>query len=511
MNLSRFYMSTPIYYVNDKPHLGTAYTTILADIFCRYHKLFGKETFLITGTDEHGQKCEQAANSMNKNPKEHCSEMSQKFEQAWEALHVDYDLFLRTSFDWHKKTVQKALQKIYDKGDIYEDTYKGWYCVSDETFYTEKDLVDGKSPTGKKVVPIEEKNYFFKMSKYQGRLLDHLNSHSNFILPEHRQNEVKGFLKRPLQDLCISRPKTRTSWGVELPFNSDYIAYVWVDALLNYVTGIRYLKDENHFNNWWRDTGGVHLIGKDILITHAVYWPCLLMALDLPLPKKILAHGWLLNKEEEKMSKSQGLVLDPLELSQDLGVSEIRYFLAKALHFGQDAKISKDLIIKMIHQDLSDNLGNILSRVARLVEKNFDAKIPSFGEEDSDSKEFKNETENAKKKVKNHIESFELKLALEVVASLLVKVNQYLEKTAPWKLVKKDKDSAGRVLANSLEVLRFSAVLLFPVMPEKMGELIKILNAEASFSSLNWGALSCGSSFQVSKPLFPKKELGKYS
>ena len=506
MDSSRFYISTPIYYVNDKPHLGTAYTTILADIFCRYHKLFEKEVFFITGTDEHGQKCQQAASSLGKSTEDHCLEMSHRFEKAWKSLHIEYDMFIRTSFDWHKKAVQKALQTIYDKGDIYEGTYKGWYCVSDEIFYTEKDLVDGKSPSGKEVIPITEKNYFFKMSSYQDKLVEHLESHSDFVFPKNRQNEVRGFLKKPLQDLCISRPKKRVSWGIELPFDSDYVTYVWVDALLNYITGIGYSKNTETFNQWWNKSEVLHLIGKDILMTHAVYWPCLLMALNLPLPKKILAHGWLLNKEDEKMSKSKGVVLDPLELSQILGVSEVRYFLAKALHFGQDAGISKDLILKLIHQELSNNLGNILSRVGRLIEKNFDGKIPALTKEDKDSLHLKEITEKTKKKVRERIEKFELSLALEDISSLLVNVNQYLEKTAPWKLVKTDKEATGRVLATSLEVLRFCGVLLFPVMPEKMEELLKTLNSEASFSSLKWGSLPYGASLSVSKPLFPKRE-----
>ena len=506
MSSSRFYISTPIYYVNDQPHLGTAYSTLLADIFCRYHKMFGKESFFLTGTDEHGQKCQQAALSRDKSPEEHCSEMSKKFQEVWSALHVEYDLFLRTSAQWHKQSVQQALQAIYDKGDIYEGTYKGWYCVSEEIFYTEKDLIDGKSPTGKEVIPIEEKNYFFKMSKYQESLIQYLESHPDWILPQQRQNEVRGFLKKPLQDLCISRSKKRVSWGVELPFDSNYVAYVWVDALLNYITGVGYSRDKAQFDKWWHKGGGIHLIGKDILITHAVYWPCLLMALDLPFPKKILAHGWLLNKEKEKMSKSKGATLDPLELAQTIGVSELRYFLARSLHLGQDAALSKDLILKCIHQDLSNNLGNILSRVSRLVEQNFEGKIPALLPEDKDSQEVKVLAESTKQKVQDFIENFQLNLALEEVSSLLVKVNQYLEKTAPWKLVKTDKESAQRILYTSLEALRFSAVLLTPVMPEKMKKLLKILSSDSSYLALKWGALSSGASLSVSEPLFPRRD-----
>jgi len=347
------------------------------------------------------------------------------------------------------------------------------------------------------------------MSRYQERLCKHLDSHPHFILPLSRCNEVKGFLREPLKDLCISRPKKRVYWGVELPFDSNYVTYVWIDALLNYVSGIGYLQEEEKFNKWWNQAQSIHLIGKDILMTHSVYWPCLLMALDISLPQHILTHGWLLNKSEEKMSKSQGEVLDPLELANELGVSELRYFLTRALPFGQDAFISKKIILQRIHQDLSNQLGNILSRVSRLVEKHFESKIPFAPKEDQESKKMRVLSESTQQKVQDCIKQFQLNQALEQVFLLLGEVNRYLERMAPWKLIRSDKISAQRTLCTSLEVLRYCGILLYPVMPEKMNLLLKILNSENSFKSLKWGLLSSGSVLSQTQPLFPKIQTTK--
>ena len=500
-----FYISTPLYYVNDKPHLGTAYTSIIADILNRYQKMFGHSSFFITGTDEHGQKCEQTALQRGLTPQEHCDQMSPQFEKTWKLLNIEYDLFFRTSFDYHCQAVQQALQSLFDKGDIYSSNYKGWYCVSEEIFYTEKDLVDGKSPTGKEVIPLEEKAWFFKMSKYQKALQEHLDNNSDFIKPAQRYNEIKSFLKQPLQDLCVSRPKKRVSWGVDLPFDTNCVAYVWVDALLNYVTGAGYLNREDHFKKYWLEGATAHLIGKDILMTHAVYWPCLLMALNLPLPKTIFAHGWLLNKKDEKMSKSQGDKLDPLELAEKLGVDELRWFLAKEVVLGKDSAISLSLMIQKINEDLADNLGNIFSRVSRLIEKNFEGRIPSNGEAScQENSSLKQATENTQQTFKRKIDSFELSQALQTLAGLLIEVNKYLEQTAPWKLVKIDKQKAGAVLYDCLEVLRICGILFFPVMPKKMNQLLSALGETAHYENIKWGRLPLGKSLGQTKPLFPK-------
>lgn len=474
--MSRFYITTPLYYINDKPHLGTSYTTVVADVLNRYHRLLGYETFLLTGTDEHGQKCSQSAKQKNIPVQAYCDEMAKRFENAWKSLDISYDLFFRTTSSWHKQAVQKCLQQLYDKNLIYESTYEGWYCTSEEIFYTSKDLIDGKSPTGKEVVKVKEKNYFFKMSAFQKPLIEYIEQHPGFIQPSYRKNEIIGFLQNKLEDLCISRPKNRLNWGVEIPFNPDYVTYVWIDALLNYATGVGYQQEERRkeFNKWWIETGALHLIGKDILITHCVYWPCLLMALDIKLPKTILAHGWLLNQDQEKMSKSKGDVMDPLTLLKSLDSDSLRYFLTK-VPIGNDAPVSHELIIRQINEDLVNNLGNLLRRTTTMIHKHFDSQIPERG----DTPDIENlrklglETLEA---VKEHILKLKPHLAVEKVIHLLNKTNQFLEKSAPWKKIKTDKKETGHILRTSLDVLYLSALLLKPVMPKKMSQLLESLS-----------------------------------
>jgi len=336
--MKRFYITTPIYYVNDRPHLGTAYCTLMADVLNRYHKLFGEETFFLTGTDEHGQKVQQAAEKRGITPQQQCDEMVLNFQNAWREMEFQYDTFFRTTDAKHKKVVQTCLQKLWDKGDIYEDVYEGWYSVSEEIFLTEKELVDGKSPAGNEVVKIQEKNYFFRMSKYQDALIDHIQKNPGFILPEFRKNEVLGFLRQPLGDLCISRPKSRLSWGIEIPFAPDYVTYVWFDALLNYATavGLEQSDRRDDWNKWWNEAGPLHLIGKDILTTHSVYWTTMLLALGIKLPRQIFAHGWILNKDNAKMSKSKGDVVNPVDIAKLIGLDELRYFLTRDVHMGND-------------------------------------------------------------------------------------------------------------------------------------------------------------------------------
>ena len=314
-----FYLTTPIYYVNDKPHIGHAYTTILADVLARYHRNAGQETFFLTGLDEHGQKVQQAAEDRGIEPQEHCDEMAPRFIDLWEKLHISYDDFIRTTENRHKIIVQMFLQKVYDAGDIYEDEYEGLYSVSEERFITEK---EAESDEFRDIKKLKEKNYFFKMGKYQDALIDHIKSNPKFIQPEHRKNEILGFLRQPLNDLCISRPKSRLNWGIELPFDKEYVTYVWFDALINYITSPGFGKDHESFDKWWPVS--YHLIGKDILTTHAVYWPTMLMSADIELPQSIFAHGWWL-MGESKMSKSIGNVINPMDLIDDYGVDPVRY------------------------------------------------------------------------------------------------------------------------------------------------------------------------------------------
>lgn len=508
--MGRFYITTPLYYVNDKPHIGTAYSTIMADVLNRYHKLFGEETFFLTGTDEHGQKCQQAAAQRGLSPQEHCDDMVKNFVQTWQELNIDYDIFFRTTTDWHKKAVQDCLQELFAKGDIYADTYEGWYSVSEEIFYTEKDLVDGKSPTGKEVQKISEKNYFFRMSKYQQRLIDYINTHPQFIQPDSRRNEVLGFLRNPLGDLCISRPKSRLNWGIEIPFDTEYVTYVWFDALLNYATGIGFKRPgmENEFKKWWspQDTGPIHLLGKDILTTHAVYWTCMLMALEIELPQQIFAHGWILNKDQAKMSKSEGDVINPLEMKNIVGTDGLRYYLVRDVHLGNDAPISHDLVVGRINTELANNLGNLYSRTTNLIAKFFNGLCPQTEAQMPESQQLKTMALITPDEIRQAIENMNPSQALEKIVLVMNEANRYLETKAPWKLAKEDLSATGEVLHTALESLRVCAILLQPVMPEKMNELLNRLGCkERSFEDAKtWTGISGSHPIEKGEPLFPR-------
>jgi methionyl-tRNA synthetase len=511
--MNRFYITTPIFYVNDKPHLGTGYSIVMADVLNRFHKLFGHETFFLTGTDEHGQKVQAAAEKRGMTPKAHCDDMVKNFQKAWAELNIGNDFFIRTTDEFHVKAVQAALQELWDKGDIYADEYEGWYSVSEEIFYTEKDLVNGKSPAGKEVTQIKEKNYFFKMSKYQQALIDLINKEPDLIQPDFRKNEVLGFLRQPLTDLCISRPKARLAWGIEIPFDKDYVTYVWFDALLNYATGVGYKQEKKaaEFKKWWTEAGAVHILGKDILTTHAVYWPTMLMALGIRIPKMLFAHGWILNKENAKMSKSVGDVFNPVELKKALGLDQLRYFLVRDIHFGNDAPFSLELVESRINTDLANNLGNILSRTSQLVGKYFDGKFPAYQADDASSKALKDAATAVGPEVKNEIEAMRPSFALEKIMLVLTQANKYLEETAPWKMAKEDPAKAGHVLATVLETARIATVLLSPVMPEKSAEILKRLSTPQAdwTAATTWGLIKPNALIEKGDPIFPRSDLMK--
>ncbi len=518
--MSHFYITTPIYYVNDKPHLGTAYSTITADVLARYHRLFGDKTKFLTGVDEHGQKVQQAAAKRGIDPQKHCDELAEVFKAAWLKLNISCDQFFRTTDAFHKTAVQNVLQKLWDAGDIYADTYEGWYCVSEEIFYTEKDLVNGKTPTGKDVEKVTEKNYFFKMSKYQKALIEHIEKNPKFICPENRRNEVLGFLRQPLTDLCISRPKARLSWGIEIPFDHDYVTYVWFDALLNYATavGIAQSGREKEYEEWWQNSGQTHhLIGKDILITHCVYWPTMLMAFGAALPKTIFAHGWVLNRDNEKMSKSKGSVMAPDDMVAFVGVDPLRYYLVKEIHLGNDGPVSHELIAGRINNDLANNLGNLLSRTTNLIDKFFGGQAPDVSKValDEKTRSLIDRAVSTANQVKSRIEDFEPSLALEAVVQLLNETNKFLEEKAPWKTVKTHLVAAGADLYCALEVLRIAGGLLWPVMPEKMTALLETIGCpykagvETWPSLSKWGVIAAGTKVQKAQPLFPRIDIEK--
>ena len=541
--MNRFYITTPLYYINDKPHLGTAYSTVIADVLNRFHQLLGYETFFLTGTDEHGQKSAQAAKQKNIPPRDYCDQMSQKFKDTWSALNISYSLFFRTTADGHKKAVQKCLRELYNNKHIYSADYEGWYCVSEELFYTSKDLVDGKSPSKKEVVKIKEKNYFFKMSAFQKPLIEHILNNPGFIQPPHRKNEVLGFLKQDLADLCISRPKSRLSWGVPIPFDPDYVTYVWVDALLNYVTGVGgppavrggnsdattypdrdsggppapVDRGENsaqgEFAKWWEGAGAVHLIGKDILLTHCVYWPCLLMALKIKLPKTIMAHGWLLNQSQEKMSKSTGDVMDPLSLLSLFDSDSLRYFLIRDVPLGNDAPVSHALIARRINEDLANNLGNLLRRITKMLNQHFNSLIPQRANSQSApplTAPLRQEGLKTLKSVKQNILNLQPHPALESIIHLLNETNKFLEQNAPWKTIKTDKQKTEETLRQALEAVYLSAVLLKPIMPKKMDRLLNSLACPDEWPEEHFktGAFpKAGEKIQELPPLFPRVNL----
>ena len=500
----KFYVTTPIYYVNDVPHLGHVYTTVAADVLARYRKMEGEETFFLTGTDEHGQKAEQAAKLGGVSVKEHVDSHSKVFQDIWNEMELSNNDFIRTTEQRHVKVVQTALQKLHDADEIYTDSYEGWYCVPDERFWTEKDLDKGNCPEcGRPVEKIKEKNYFFKMSRYQDFLIDHIKNNEDFILPKTRRNEVLGFLEKPLGDLCISRPKSRMSWGIELPFDADYVCYVWFDALLNYVTAPGLYSDDERFNSIW--PADVHIIGKDILTTHSVYWPTMLKAMGLPMPKRIFAHGWW-TIDGKKMSKSLGNVFDPLKVARAVGIDQFRYFLMREIPFGQDGDFSGDSLVNRINVDLANNLGNLVSRTLTMIKKYRGGKVPA-PHEGNELEKLKAVAEKTMAEYRDFMEKPFFNRALEEMISLSDEVNRFIVTSEPWSLAKDDSksDLLDDVLYAVAESLRLIGKMILPFMPLKGAQMLNQLGLnDNAFGTDDWGGLKPGSEVKSGEPLFPR-------
>ena len=513
MSRKIFYVTTPIYYVNDVPHIGHAYTTIAADVLSRYWRLRGYQVFFLTGTDEHGQKVQQAAQEKGIEPQHHCDEVVVRFQQLWERLHICNDDFIRTTQLRHTEVVQAILQDLYDRGEIYRAPYEGWYCTPDERFWTEKDLVEGCCPDClRPVTQIRENNYFFQMSKYQSWLVGYIQSHSDFILPLAKRNEVLGFLKNPLGDLCISRPCKRLNWGIPLPFDSDYVTYVWFDALINYIsaTGYRSGGKENFHELW---PSAVHLIGKDILTTHAVYWPTMLKAMGLDPPHTIFAHGWW-TVEGKKMSKSLCNVVEPHRLIDQYGADALRYFLLREVTFGLDGDFSHQAMIQRTNSDLANDLGNLFSRTLAMLKRYFDGSVPT---PDSTLPDF---GEVLEKRVVSLVDELDADLkelafgrALGHIWEFIRLVNRYIDEKAPWALAKSsERGKLATVLYNVAEALRCIALLLAPFLPETAQEMwcqlgLKEDVRDQDLASLkHWGQLPFNLQICPARQLYPRIE-----
>jgi len=510
---SKYYITTPIYYVNDKPHIGHSYTTILADVLANYHRLLDIPTHFLTGTDEHGQKVQQAADTNGITPQEQCDQTVIRFQELWKRLEISHDDFIRTTEPRHKTVVQQTLQDLYDRDEIYKAEYEGWYCVGCERFFTEKDLVEGSCPEcGRKVDSIVESNYFFRMGKYQDWLIKYIEDNPGFIQPAFRANETLGFLKnKELQDLCISRPKSRLSWGIDLPFDTNFVTYVWFDALINYISAVGYKSDEEQFKKWWPSS--CHLIGKDILTTHTVYWPTMLKAMGVEMPQSIFAHGWWLTGRT-KMSKSLGNVVNPMDMIDKYGVDAFRYFLIAEMTLGQDASFTEEAFARRYNSDLANDLGNLASRVLSMIARYFDGKLPIPGERGDEESVVWKGIQNAVQTMERAIPEMKLDSGISAVLAGVRGINKYLEVRAPWTQAKNDDaEGVATTLYTAAECLRVCAALLYPVMPEKMLALrtsLGMADAKPHLGKLaEYGVLISGSEISQPGALFPRIELEK--
>ena len=507
MEQQKFYVTTPIYYVNDKPHIGHAFTTILADALARYHRLIGLPTYFLTGTDEHGQKVQRAAEEAGITAQEQADRTVVRFQELWTRLEITHDDFIRTTELRHKDVVQKMLQDLYDRDEIYKAEYDGWYCVADERFFTEKDLEEGNCPECSRAVEkIKETNYFFRMSKYQQWLIDYINDHPKFIQPDFRRNETLGFLRKPLTDLCISRPKSRLSWGIDLPFDPDFVTYVWFDALVNYISAVGYLSDDAMFKKWW--PASYHLIGKDILTTHTVYWPTMLKAAGVPLPETVFAHGWWLTGDT-KMSKSLGNVVNPMDMVEKYGVDAFRYFVMAEMVLGQDASFTEEAFVRRYNSDLANDLGNTLSRVMKLIADHCDGAIPEPGETGEDEQALRETAVAAADVMVTAVEEMRIDRGIAELSAVVRAANRYLEKLRPWVLAKEgEREQLGTALYTAAEALRIVSGMLYPIMPGKMGELrhgLGLPDRAPEFENLRvWGRLEPGTALGESLRLFPR-------
>jgi methionyl-tRNA synthetase len=507
-----FYITTPIYYVNASPHIGHAYTTIVADVLARYHRMADEETFFVTGTDEHGDKIAEAAQKAGVTPQEYADRISAQFRGLWPELSITNDYFIRTTDSNHIDTVRYILQKVYDSGDIYFGSYGGYYCFGCERFLTEKEIVNNKCPEhGREPQHIEEKNYFFKMGKYQDWLIAYIKKHHDFIRPERYKNEVLAFLRDPLDDLCISRPKTRLQWGITLPFDENYVTYVWFDALINYVTALDYPRGDK-FKKFW--PVAQHLIAKDILKPHGIYWPTMLKAAGIEPYQHLNVHGYW-NSDQSKMSKSLGNVVRPLDLKDKYGLDAFRYFLLRDMVFGLDSSFSEEAFVQRLNSDLANDLGNLVSRVITMAIKYCDGKVPKINHKKKDLTLHKAALKTMAE-VQADFNDMSLHKALIVIWDFINLTNRYIVEKEPWTLGKDPahREELTKIMYNLLAALRAIAILIFPFMPQTAQKILKQIGVDESEKLDLAGiskddALTAGNPLIRGESLFPRIEITK--
>lgn len=510
----KYYITTPIFYPNSSPHIGTAYTTVAADTLARYHRLQGDQVYFLTGTDENAQKIVRTAEANKQDPKVYVDGVVERFKELWRALDISNDDFIRTTEERHQEVVQRIFTKLYEQGDIYKSEYSGWYCTPCETFWMENKLIDGKCPNpdcGREVELLKEESYFFRLSKYQDALLKYIKENPDFIQPISRRNEMIRFIESGLEDLCVSR--TTFKWGIKVPFDPKHVVYVWLDALINYISALGYPEGENYKRYWPAD---VHIMGKDIVRFHAIIWPIILMAIGLPLPKVIYGHGWYLSKDGGKISKSRGNVQDSFALIQRYGSDAIRYFLLREMQVGTDGTYSEDNVVERLNSDLANDFGNFVSRSLAMIVKYRDGIVPRPGQDGALEQELKTLSSEVKKAVDESLRGCDPATALEEIWRFVGRCNKYVDETTPWTLAKQEdqKERLDTVLYTFVECIRIMAILTAPFMPGVPARICKLLGKDEELIRWNeadqWGIIEHGGKVQKGEPLFPRIDVAQY-